>query len=126
MNLFELNLVPYGDKPGLGRYEVGHFLQHQQYLQLLAAQGINIPDYNLFGMVGGPAGDPRQFLGDNPNQFLTWLNDHEAIHIFLRAQSGVSGIDLSALDTNSPESWDLWQQWHAQEHAQFDQHFGTT
>lgn len=114
-NLFLPNLVAYGDATGLGVYEVGHFLQHQQYLQILAGQGVTVPDWDILHM-----------RGEDPNEFLTWLNVHEAVHEGLRANAGVSGIDLSQLDPRSADQWELWQEAHRQEHALFDVHFGTT
>ena len=131
-NFFQLNFVPYGDRPGLGAYETGHFLQHQQYLNILAASGIILPDYNILQMGPGPEGQvrgflgPGEFLGDNPNEFYTWLNVHAAIHDLIRAHSNVNGADLSWFDIRSAEEWYLWQQTHAADHAAFDQHFGTT
>ena len=125
MNLFSANLVIYGDRSGLGAYETGHFLQHQQYATILSGQSVLLPDYDILLMGTGPEGDPQRFLGVNENQFLAWLQDHEALHQLLRAQANVTG-DLSWLDPDSEEIWNLWQQQHAQEHAQFDAHFGTT
>jgi hypothetical protein len=123
-NLFLANLVQFGDRPGLGAYEVGHFLQHQQYLNILAGSNVILPDYNILRMGGD---DPQRWLGENANEFSAWLNDHEAIHEFLRAQTNVSGFgSLAFLDQESPDSWNLWQQNHADEHRQFDAHFKTT
>jgi len=115
-NLFQPNLVAYGDLGGVGVYEVGHFLQHQQYIQKLIAQGITtFPDWDILHM-----------NTIDPNEFLSWLNVHEAVHELLRGYSNVSGVNLSELDPSSPEQWELWQQAHRQEHAAFDLHFGTT
>jgi hypothetical protein len=123
-NLFLLNQTLYGDKPGLGAYEVGHFLQHQQYLNILAGSGVTMPDYNILRM---GSDDPHRFFGENDNEFLSWLNDHYAMHLFLRQQANGAGTgDLSYFDTQSPEAWAIWQQDHAADHAVFDQHFGTT
>ena len=113
-NYFQLNLVVYGDRPGLGVYEVGHFLQHQQYLQILAGQGVILPDYDILHM-----------QSENENEFAWWLNQHEIIHELLRQQAGSGGVNLSYLDPKSPEEWELWQEAHRAEHALFDQHFGT-
>jgi hypothetical protein len=124
MNLFELNYVLYGDRTGLGTYEVGHFLQHQQYLNILAGSGVILPDYNILRMGGD---DPQRFLGENANEWLAWLTNHEAIHELLRAQANVSGSqNLADMDPESPESFALWQEAHSYEHGLFDQHFGTT
>lgn len=114
-NYFELNFVVYGDRPGLGAYEVGHFLQHQQYLQILARNNVILPDYDILHM-----------QSENENAFAWWLNQHEAIHELLRAQANASGVNLSYLDPQSPEQWDIWQDEHAAQHRAFDVHFGTT
>jgi hypothetical protein len=125
-NLFLLNLVAYGDRVGLGAYETGHFLQHLQYLNALAAKGITMPDYDILRLGPGPEAEPDRFLGDNANHLLSWLNDHEAIHEILRQQANASGTNLSQLDPDSAESWELWQEAHRIQHAQLDAHFGTT
>ena len=114
-NLFLPNLVAPGDIPGLGVYEVGHFLQHQQYLAKLAGSGVLLPDYDILHM-----------QSHNENEFLSWLNAHETIHIFLRQHANVSGGDLSYFDPRSPESFEIWQEKHRAEHLLLDQHFGTT
>ena len=121
-NLFALNQVVYGDKPGLGAYEVGHFLQHQQYLRILAGSNLLLPDYNILRMGGS---DPQRFLGEDANEFAAWLADHETIHELLRQQANVTAL-LPGLDPQSPASWVQWQDAHAQEHRLFDIHFGTT
>ena len=122
VNLFQANIVQYGDRAGLGAYETGHFLQHQQYLNILAQSNVTMPDYNILRM--GSDSDQR-FLGINDNEFLAWISDHEAIHELLRAQANVTAL-IGGLDPNSPEQWELWQEGHAQEHRQFNAHFGTT
>jgi hypothetical protein len=81
--------------------------------------------YNIMQMGPGPEGTPGEFLGDNPNEFATWLNDHADIHNVLRELTNVSGIDLSLFDIRSPDQWYLWQQAHAEDHAQFDAALGT-
>lgn len=119
-NYFQLNLVLFGDRAGLGAYEVGHFLQHQQYLQILARQGnLRVPDYNILHM----ASDEEGF---NKGEFAWWLSQHQAIHLALRQQTGVGGVDLSYLDPTSRDSWEIWQEAHRAEHRLFDARFGTT
>ena len=123
MNLFEANLVQYGDRAGLGAYEVGHFLQHQQYLAILAGQGFFIPDYNILHMQTlNPDGSFNEF------EFNTWLNTHETIHELLRGAARVNGpfAAMPYFDPKSPEEFEVWQENHRAEHALFDHHFGTT
>ena len=125
-NLFQANYVLWGDKPGLGAYETGHYLQHQQYVTVLAGQNVFIPDYDIIHMGSGPFSAPGEFLGDDPNEFEAWLNQHYTLHLLLRQQSNTSGPDLTQLDPQSQEMWEIWQEWHAQDHRLFDAHFGTT
>ncbi|HKD74052.1 MAG TPA: hypothetical protein VKB76_01100, partial [Ktedonobacterales bacterium] len=108
-NYFQLNLVLYGDRAGLGAYEVGHFLQHQQYAAILASRGVILPDYDILHM-----------QSVNENAFVWWLNQHQTIHELLAQQSNVSGVDLSFLDPQSPEMWEWWQGAHRAHHAGFD------
>lgn len=115
MNLFQPNLIAYGDRAGLGRYEVGHFLQHDQYLSVLAGQSILLPPWDI-----------RHMQWENENEMQAWLQEHEVVHEFLRQHSNVSGVNLSYFDPRSEQEFELWQEAHRQEHAQFDVHFGTT
>lgn len=126
MNLFQLDEVLYGDHPGLGVYEIGHFLQHQQYNAVLAQRGVIVPDWDIMRMGTGPEGDPQRFLGVNDNAFLTWLNIHESIHQTLRAHANISGVSLASLDPDSADQWSLWEGAHAREHAELNARFGTT
>lgn len=118
-NYFQLNLVLFGDRAGLGAYEVGHFLQHQQYLRILAGRNVLLPDYNIIHMASDDGG---QF---NENEFAWWLTQHETIHRALRQQTGVGGVDLSYLDPKSRDSWEIWQEAHRAEHRAFDAALGT-
>lgn len=119
-NYFQLNLVLFGDRAGLGAYEVGHFLQHQQYLQILAGQGnLTVPDYNILHM----ASDEEGF---SESEFAWWLSQHQAIHLALSRVANTSAADLSYLDPKSRDSWEIWQEAHRAEHRLLDAHFGTT
>lgn len=119
-NYFLPNYVIYGDRAGLGRYEVGHFLQHQQYLQVFAARSILLPDYNILHMQANESGEFSE------NEFAWWLNQHQNIHAALAQRTGVSGVDLSYFDLKSSASWEVWQQAHILQHRGFDQVLGTT
>lgn len=119
-NYFQLNYVLYGDRAGLGAYEVGHFLQHQQYLQIFAGRGVFLPDYNILHM------QSNEFGEFNENEFAWWLNQHQNIHRALAQQTGVGGVDLSYFDLKSPESWEIWQEAHRAQHRGFDSVLGTT
>jgi hypothetical protein len=82
---------------------------------ILVAQSIQIPRYNIMHM-----------QGYDENEFITWLQDHYAIHLFLRGVTNVGGVDLSYFDLKSPEAFQIWQEDHLADHRQFDQFFGTT
>lgn len=110
---FDPDIVTYGDMPGLGLYEDGHYRQHEDYRQVLTAHGVTfIPAWPILHMVGL-----------DESQFFDWLNMHEMIHAALRAPARITGTDLSQLDPNSPEDWANWEMAHAYEHAAFDQAF---
>jgi hypothetical protein len=115
VNDFQLNLVEWGDLAGLGAYEIGHYRQHRNYIDALAAQNIFIPDVPIMHMVGL---DREQFEG--------WLNIHESLHEILRAHAGITGVNLSPLNLDDPQAFYNWQEAHAAEHRALDIAFGTT
>jgi uncharacterized membrane protein YccC len=113
MTEFLANLTQYGDMPGLGLYEIGHYRQHRDYAAHLAqTNNIFIPDYPVMHLVF-----------DTDSQLADWLNLHEMLHGILRGHAGFYGPDLSELDPKSPASWDNWQEYHRFEHSAFDQLF---
>lgn len=113
-NEFQPDLVEYGDMPGLGMWEDGHYRQHLNYAQVLVAKNRIVTVYPILNLVY-----------DNQQQLFDWLNLHEMMHAGLRSLIGLAGSDLSLLDPKSPGSWDNWQQYHRFEHYAFDQAFGT-
>ena len=114
-NEFQLTFLEYGDSAGLGAYEIGHYRQHRNYVDALAAQNITIPDIPIL-----------HILGDNPAELAQWLNDHEGLHELLRQHSGVTGVNLADLNPQSAEDFYIWLDNHAAEHRAFDAKFGTT
>lgn len=112
-NQFQPDLVDFGDMPGLGEWEDGHFRQHLQYNTALAPQGIVLPVYPIMNLVG---------IGNI--ELMDWLNLHATLHAILRGYAQIPGTDLSVLDPQSPDSWNNWQQYHRFEHYAFDQRFG--
>lgn len=106
MPTFAPDLVAFGDQAGFGQWDVGHGREHIQFVQTLVGLSapISIPDYSFLSFLG------------NPQPEL--INAHYEVHEFLRSATGVTGIDLSAVDLQSGAGFDEWLNFHRQEHAQ--------
>lgn len=114
MSEFNPPIFAYGDEAGRGRWEIGHYRQHLNYLTHLAALSppILIPDH------------PLMRIGDSDLEQKLWLEDHANTHGLLRAYANVTGVDLSAVDLDDEQEFYVWLDAHAQEHLLIDQAFG--
>ncbi len=114
MSEFNPTNFVFGDRAGQGRWEVGHYRQHLNYVKYLVglSNPILIPDYPLLTM------------GQNDLQRRLWLESHQEIHTTLRTYSNVTGIDLSSVNFKNAEEFNTWLDSHAEEHALIDAAFG--
>ena len=114
MTEFAPSIFLFGDRAGQGRWEIGHYRQHLNYLTYLAGltNPVVIPDY------------PLLTIGESDLQRRVWLESHQEIHSILRTYANVTGIDLSAVDFNNQEELSVWLDSHATEHALIDAAFG--
>lgn len=112
---FLANTVVFGDQPGLGEWEIGHFRQHLRYNGVLAARSpaVVIPVFPIMNLVGMT--DQEVFF---------WLDAHENWHEQIRPFANVTGINLSFFDVRSPDSFYEWQDLHSAEHNLIDRAFG--
>lgn len=105
------------DPAGWGRWLAGHSLEHKQFIQInqAAVPPILLPDFDVLSW------------NDDPSFVANWLNNHYlGLHIPLRQLANSSGIDLSAVDLSDDESWFVWLEDHAAEHAAYRQFYGIT
>src|SRR5215470_3062127 len=113
------NFVPdqtqFGDLAGYGNWDDGHAREHLQFVSMFAGQtpSITIDGYNLLSMLA-TTGQTRS----------AQLNAHQKVHQMLRAQAGITGIDLAAVDLDNEGLFYDWLHLHATEHAQIRQFLG--
>lgn len=114
MPQFQPDQVAFQDLPGYGAWDIAHAREHMQFVQILQASGIPIPDYDFL-------------------QFLTadWarssiLQSHAQSHVTLRNAVGITGVDLSVLNFDSQDDFYAWTGYHAQDHALIRQQLGIT
>ena len=115
MSEFNPSIFLYGDRAGQGRWEIGHYRQHLNYVTFLAKRTpapVIIPDHPLIT------------IGTTDLERRVWLEDHAATHGVLRAYANVTWIDLSEVDFESPEEFNIWLDSHALEHSLIDSAFG--
>jgi hypothetical protein len=108
------DLVQPHDPAGWGRYLIGHYLEHGA-MALAASRltpAVFIKDYGF------------QKWSDDSSAVVSWHSTHMQVHQALRSQSGVSGIDLSAVDMSDEEGFLDWQENHRVEHASLRRFYG--
>jgi len=102
------------DPAGFGRWLIGHYLEHQEFITLAnqLSPPVPIPDFAL------------QSWGDEPIFVSSWLNAHANIHLALRVPANVTGIDLSDVDLTDDDQWYQWMLDHSSEHASLRSFYG--
>jgi hypothetical protein len=110
---FNPNIVAFGDRAGLGQWEIGHYRQHLRYLAALAARtpSVILQDHNIIGM------------GDGEKR-KAWANDHQAAHAALRPLANITGTDYTGYNLDDEDDWNQFMSDHAAEHASLDMAFG--
>lgn len=117
MTQFLANIVAFGDQPGIGAWEDGHFRQHLAYVDYLA--GLSTPVIiNVYPVLG--------IVGLTQSQLTDWLQQHELWHEQVRPYANVTDTDLSYFNVNDANSFYNWQELHNAEHAAIDAAFGLT
>jgi hypothetical protein len=114
---FFANVVAFGDIPGIGLWEVGHYRQHLNYNNFLATRTppISIPVYPILNLVSL-----------DKQKLLWWLEQHELWHEAVRPFANVTDTDLSYFDVENANSFYNWQELHNAEHTAIDAAFGLT
>lgn len=112
---FFANVVAFGDIPGIGLWEVGHYRQHLNYNTFLATRSppVVIAAYPILNLVGL-----------DKDRLMWWLNEHELWHEAIRPFANVTDTDLSYFNVDDQNSFYNWQQLHNAEHAAIDAAFG--
>ena len=113
---FVPNIVLFGDRPGFGRWLIGHARQHLNYIAAFAAQSpsIVLSDH------------PLMRFGESPLEQKFWLQDHSVVHQEIRGYLGIDGIDLAEVDFTKPDQFQSWLDDHGSEHETIDQALGLT
>lgn len=111
MPLFAPNMFVPGDREGMAVWLAGHYHEHRQFIELARTMTnpVELREYDILTM---------------PPRVEPWLLLHYDMHRDLRRLSGVSGIDLSLLDWQNPQSVSIWLEEHAKEHESLQQFFG--
>jgi hypothetical protein len=112
---FQADVVAFGDIPGIGVWNDGHYRQHLNYNDYLASQTTPII-INIYPIL--------DLVGLDKSKLTDWLEQHELWHEQVRPYANVTDTDLSYFNINDPNSFYNWQQLHDQEHAAIDAAFG--
>jgi hypothetical protein len=111
---FQPDQVAFQDMPGYGAWDIGHYREHHQFIQVFAAQSpaVLIPDFDFLQFL--TAGQARASI----------LQTHAQAHVALRAALGITGNDLSVVNLDAQDDFYNWLGIHATEHAQMRQVLG--
>jgi hypothetical protein len=111
---FAPDQVTFGDVPGLGDWDIAHYREHQQFVQVLAEQTppILLDNYDLMQML--TAGGERSAA----------LESHNVVHTLLRQITGVGGTDYSQFNYDSEDDFYSFLGYHSTEHQQLRQALG--
>lgn len=114
MPQFAPDQVTFGDVPGLGMWDVGHYREHLQFVQILGDQtpAILLSDYDFSQML--TAGALRSSIWET----------HSEAHNLLRQITSVSGVDYSQFNLDSAEDFYNFTGYHSLEHQQLRQALG--
>ena len=114
---FQPDQSSFGDLAGYGYWDDGHAREHQQFVEMFAAQSpsIQIDAANLL-----------TFLASGGNARNAQLQAHQKVHQLLRQPTNVTGIDLAAVDLDNESDFYSWLNLHAAEHAQIRKFLGIT
>lgn len=116
MPQFSPDLANFGDIPGYGAYDSGHYREHLQFVQILAQQTppILIPDYDFMAFL--TAGQTRRSV----------LETHQQAHVLLNQITGVQGIDLSEVNLDNQDEFNNWIGYHQTAHQLLRQALGVS
>jgi hypothetical protein len=104
---FQPDQVTFNDGPGLGQWDNSHFREHQQFVEVLAAQtpAVLIPNFDFMQFL--TAGNARRSIAESHNQ----------AHTLLRQITGVAGTDYSQYDLSKSDDFYSFLGYHSSEHA---------
>lgn len=111
---FSPDHVTFGDLPGYGTWDTGHYREHLQFVQLLAGQATPflLADYDFSAML------------TDRNRLRDALILHQASHNVLSQQTGISALDFSGFDLQNPDDFYSFLGYHSESHRQLRQAFG--
>ena len=114
MPQFAPDQTTFQDLPGYGQWDTGHYREHIQFVQVLAARSpaVLLPDFDLSSMLTG--GSSRGSI----------VQSHQDAHDLLRAITNVGGVDYSEFNLDESGDFASFLSYHAQEHALIRQVLG--
>ena len=113
---FEPTQVEFGDIPGYGVWDIGHWREHIAFTQVLAGQAtpILLPNYDFGALLSGGPTVRESF------------DSHQAVHGLLRQLTGVGGVDYTDFRLDQQTDFYSFLGYHEIEHSQLRQALGLT
>jgi hypothetical protein len=114
MPQFQPDQVSFGDRAGYGAWDLGHYREHLQFVQAMAAlvPAVLIYDFDLSLFLAAGQARPSQ------------IQSHAQAHTLLRAALGLTGSDLSTANLDDQGSFYDFLAYNAADHAAIRQQLG--
>lgn len=114
MPQFQPDVCTFKDDVGMGFWDISHYREHLQFVQVLGGQTppILLPDYDLSQML--TAGALRRQIVDS----------HREAHALLDAVLGITELDYSQFDLDSEDDFYSFLGYHSTGHAAIRQALG--
>lgn len=109
MPQFAPSQVTFNDNPvGYGQFDIGHYREHIQFVQVLAARSpvILLPDPDFGAMLMGGRSQRES------------MEQHQVVHDLLRQITGVQGVDYTDFRMDDESDFYSFLSYHETEHAQ--------
>jgi hypothetical protein len=112
---FNPDQVTFKDVPGYGAWDTGHWREHIQFVQVLAAQTppILLADYDFSALLGNSGGDRNAVV-----------QSHQVVHSILSQITGITAVDFSEFNLDGGDDFYSFLGYHATTHQQLRQALG--
>lgn len=111
---FSPDQCTFKDVPGYGQWDTGHYREHLQFVQVLAAQtpAILISNYDFSSMLN--SAEARKSI----------TVTHQAAHDLLGQILGITSTDFTEYDLDNSDDFYSFLSYHSTTHAQIRQALG--
>ena len=114
MSQFAPDQCGFGDPVGYGAFDMGHYREHLQFIQVLAQRvpAVLIPDHDFSAFLTGGSAKTSAVLA------------HGQVHVLLGAALGITSVDFSGFNLDDQSNFYDFLGDHAGTHAEIRKQLG--